>query len=83
MVAWPVFGFHVDFAATGSADRLIDPDQVWLVEKSKDGASELYPVTDLKVRREENVGRNYLNGVYGAIPKPAFHSLFARIIGGR
>ena len=53
------------------------------MEKSKDGASELYPVTDLKVRREENVGRNYLNGVYGAIPKPAFHSLFARIIGGR
>ena len=52
------------------------------MEKSKDGASELYPVTDLKVRREENVGRNYLNGVYGAIPKPAFHSLFARIIGG-
>lgn len=67
---------------SGSADRLIDPDQVWLVEKGKDGASELYPVTDLKVRREENIGRNYLNGVYGAIPKPAFHSLFARIIGG-
>lgn len=66
---------------SGSAGRLIDPDQVWLVEKNKDGASELYPVTDLKVRKEENVGRNYLNGVYGAVPKPEFHSVFARIIG--
>lgn len=65
---------------SGSADRLIDPDQVWLVEKDKNGASALYPVTDLKVRKEENIGRNYLNGVYGAVPKPAFHSVFARII---
>lgn len=66
---------------SGPADRLIEPDQVWLVEKSLAGASELYPVTDLKVRREENIGRNYLNGVYGAVPKPDFHVAFAEIIG--
>lgn len=67
--------------ASGSSERVIDPDQIWLVEKDPDGASEIYPVTDLKVRREENIGKNYLNGVYGAVPKPDFHSLFARIIG--
>ena len=53
---------------------------MWLVEKTAVGASELYPVTDLKVRREENLGRNYLNGVYGAIPKPSFHAMFAQIV---
>lgn len=66
--------------ASGSEDRLVNPDQVWLVEKTAEGASELYPVTDLKVRREENIGRNYLNGVYGATPKPSFHTVFAQII---
>ncbi|MBT1173182.1 ATP-binding protein [Bifidobacterium sp. MA2] len=65
---------------SGSKERIIAPDQVWLVEKSPTGSSELYPVTDLKVRREENIGKNYLNGVYGAIPKPSFHTAFARII---
>ncbi|MBT1180101.1 AAA family ATPase [Bifidobacterium vespertilionis] len=67
--------------ASGPADRLIDADQIWLVEKSRTGASELYPVTDLKVRKEENIGRNYLNGIYGAVPKPDFHTAFAKIIG--
>lgn len=66
--------------ASGSEERLICPDQMWLVEKTAVGASELYPVTDLKVRREENLGRNYLNGVYGAIPKPSFHAMFAQIV---
>lgn len=65
---------------SGSGERLISPDQVWLVQKSGDGASEIYPVTDLGVRKEENIGKNYLHGVYGATPKPSFHAAFARII---
>lgn len=65
---------------SGSVGRIIDPDQVWLVEKNGLGASEIYPVTDLRVRREENIGKNYLNGVYGAVPKPDFHTAFARIM---
>lgn len=61
-------------------DKLLDPDEIWLVEKDKQGASEVYPVTDMHVRRGENVARNYLNGVYGAIPLPAFHYEFARMM---
>lgn len=68
--------------ASGVTNRSIDPDQIWLVEKSMDGASEIYPVTDLKVRRDENIGKNYLNGVYGVVPKPGFHTLFASIMQG-
>lgn len=66
--------------ASGEENHLIDPDQVWLVEKTTNGASEIYPLTDLKIRRGENIGRNYLNGIYGAVPTPDFHSLFAQII---
>lgn len=60
----------------------LDPDQIWLVEKNSEGASELYPVTDLGIRKGENIGKNYLNGVYGANPKPSFHMAFAQMMSG-
>jgi hypothetical protein len=43
-------------------------DQVWMTEKSDDGASVLYPLTDFKPRKEENLERGYLQGRYGAVP---------------
>lgn len=43
-------------------------DQVWFVEKDQDGASHLYPLTDFKPRKFENLERGYLQGRYGAIP---------------
>lgn len=43
-------------------------DQVWFTEKDQQGASKLYPLTDFKPRKEENLERGYLQGRYGAIP---------------
>jgi uncharacterized protein len=43
-------------------------DQIWFVEKDEEGASHLYPLTDFKPRKFENVERGYLQGRYGAIP---------------
>jgi AAA15 family ATPase/GTPase len=43
-------------------------DQVWLTEKDRDGATHLYPLTDLSPRPTENLQRGYLQGRYGAIP---------------
>jgi uncharacterized protein len=43
-------------------------DQVWLTEKDAEGATVLYPLTDYKPRKAENVERGYLQGRYGAIP---------------
>jgi len=43
-------------------------DQVWLTEKDSDGATVLYPLTDFKPRKDENLERGYLQGRYGAIP---------------
>ena len=50
-----------------SAD-LLRRDQIWFTEKGRDGASQLYPLTDFKPRREENLETGYLQGRYGAIP---------------
>lgn len=43
-------------------------DQVWLTEKDNDGSTQLYPLTDFKPRKAENLERGYLQGRYGAIP---------------
>jgi uncharacterized protein len=43
-------------------------DEIWFTEKQQDGASHLYPLTDFKPRRQENLENGYLQGRYGAIP---------------
>ncbi|MBW2733847.1 MAG: ATP-binding protein [Deltaproteobacteria bacterium] len=43
-------------------------DQIWLTEKNSEGATILYPLTDYKPRKAENLERGYLQGRYGAIP---------------
>jgi AAA15 family ATPase/GTPase len=43
-------------------------DQIWFTEKRSEGDSSLYPLTDFRPRRHENLERGYLQGRYGAIP---------------
>ena len=43
-------------------------DQVWFTEKGLDGATQLYPLSDYKPRKGENLSKGYLQGRYGAIP---------------
>lgn len=49
-------------------EPLLRRDQVWFTEKDKEGATVLYPLTDYKPRKAENLERGYLQGRYGAIP---------------
>lgn len=43
-------------------------DQVWFTEKNQDGATTLYPLTDFRTRRGDDLARGYLQGRFGAIP---------------
>jgi hypothetical protein len=43
-------------------------DQVWFTEKGDDGATRLFPLTDFRARKTENLERGYLQGRYGAVP---------------
>lgn len=43
-------------------------DQIWLTEKSREGATSLFPLTDYQPRKEENLEKGYLMGRYGGIP---------------
>ena len=66
---------------SGADERVLDQDQIWLVEKAGDGRSTLYPLTAVRTRWDENFGRNYLHGVYGASPRPEFREAFADALG--
>ncbi|WP_291417095.1 ATP/GTP-binding protein [Actinophytocola sp.] len=43
-------------------------DQIWFVQKNAAGATEIYPLTDFKPRKGQNIERRYLGGSYGAVP---------------
>jgi predicted ATPase len=47
---------------------LLRRDQVWFAEKDPKGATHLYPLTDFRTRKGDNLERGYLQGRYGAIP---------------
>ena len=43
-------------------------DQLWFAEKSAAGATEIYPLTDIRSRKGDNLELGYLQGRYGAVP---------------
>ena len=53
---------------TTISEPAVRRDQVYLTEKSENGATVIYPLTDFKPRKSENLERGYLQGRYGAIP---------------
>lgn len=65
-----IFTSHdVSLMRPGNRSRL-RRDQMWLTEKSVDGATTLYAATDFKdiTREETNLERLYLSGRLGAVP---------------
>jgi uncharacterized protein len=48
--------------------EILRRDQIWFTEKDDEGATKLYPLTDFRTRKHENLERGYLQGRYGAIP---------------
>ncbi|MBN2494888.1 MAG: ATP-binding protein [Deltaproteobacteria bacterium] len=64
-----VFTTHdTSLLGTTLGDPPLRRDQIWLTEKNPEGATTLYPLTDYKPRKAENLERGYLQGRYGAIP---------------
>jgi len=53
--------------------ELFRRDQIWFVEKNREQASQLYPLTDFSPRKGEAIEKGYLMGRYGALP---FFDLF-------
>jgi len=43
-------------------------DQVWFTEKDEEGATHLFPLTDFRLRKGDNLAKGYLQGRFGAVP---------------
>ncbi|HEX6356899.1 AAA family ATPase [Actinophytocola sp.] len=64
-----IFTTHdTSLLGTMIGDNVLNRDQIWFVQKNSNGATELYPLTDFKPRRDQNLERRYLGGSYGAVP---------------
>ncbi len=63
-----VFNAH-DTTVLGDSDQeVLGRDQIWFTEKDTDGATTVYPLVDFRPRRDEALGRRYLQGRFGAVP---------------
>ena len=47
---------------------LLRRDQIWFVEKDRQGASYLYSLAEFRVRNDATYEKDYIHGRYGAIP---------------
>lgn len=48
--------------------KILRRDQIWFMEKNKEKATQLYPLTDFHPRKNEALEKGYLQGRYGALP---------------
>lgn len=48
--------------------KLLRRDEIWFTEKDPEGATQVYPLTDIRTRHGDNLEKGYLQGRYGAVP---------------
>lgn len=67
--AQPIFTSH-DAALLGQirGEEVLERDHLWFVDKDAQGQSTLYPLSDFKLRGDDNRARRFLAGRYGAVP---------------
>ena len=49
-------------------NNLLRRDQIWFTQKRPDQSTELYPLSDFKVRNDLAIDKAYLDGRFGAVP---------------
>ncbi len=64
---------NVQLVITTHESRLLDfgllrQDEIWLMNKNKDGESQLYSLDEYNVRFDQKVDKAYLEGRYGGVP---------------
>ncbi|MBQ8475928.1 AAA family ATPase, partial [bacterium] len=47
---------------------LLRRDEIYFTEKDEDGATELYSLHDFNIRSDKVVQKDYLEGIFGAVP---------------
>lgn len=66
-----IFTSHDTFLLSPMSDTDLDPEQVWLTQKDRTGATELFCLADFPRHKDANHAKRYLSGRYGAVPRVA------------
>lgn len=64
-----IFNSHDPVLLGGTVgERLLGRDQIWFTQKNNEGSTHLRPLAELEPRKQEAIGKRYLEGRYGATP---------------
>lgn len=75
-----IFATH-DVNLMSNAD--LRRDQMWFVEKTSKGASQLLALSEYKVRGDASYTKDYLKGRYGGLPEIEIYDVLRRALRGR
>ena len=64
-----IFNAHDHTILGDSRQRTLGRDQIWFTEKDSTGATTLYPMVEFGPKSDEALGRRYLQGRYGGVPR--------------
>ena len=58
-------------------EKIFRRDQIWFIKKDKYGKSNIYSLVDYKVRNDSSYKKDYLNGLYGALPNIGIEEIYS------
>lgn len=64
-----VFTSHESYVLSPLSEVELEPEQVWLTDKSHDGVTELTCLADFPKHPDANIAKRYLTGRYGGTPR--------------
>ncbi|WP_058234216.1 AAA family ATPase [Devriesea agamarum] len=74
-----VFTSHEPYLLSPLSDVRLEPEQIWLTDKTNEGVTELACLADFPKHPDANVAKRYLAGRYGGTPRLS-PSLFAALV---
>lgn len=74
-----IFTSHESYVLSPLSEVRLEPEQIWLTDKTYDGVTELTCLADFPKHPDANVAKRYLTGRYGGTPRLS-PSLFSALV---
>jgi len=74
-----LFTSHESYVLSPLSDVKLEPEQIWLTDKTYEGVTELTCLADFPKHPDANVARRYLTGRYGGTPRLSPSTLAALV----
>jgi AAA15 family ATPase/GTPase len=75
-----IFTSHESYILSPLSEIELEPEQIWLTDKSHEGVTELTCLADFPKHPDANIAKRYLTGRYGGTPRLS-PSQFAALVG--